>query len=192
MATVFVRIVEYFVQNNIIHHKDKELYFYGLQQGFFILINIITTLLIGLAFSMVWQSIIFMVTYLPLRAYAGGYHARTHYFCYLFSIMLTSVVLMAIKLMPWTGTSSILILLAAGLVIFILAPVEDTNKPLDSNEATLYKKRTRIILCVEICVAWIMLILGVDQILFSITTSLLTLSFMLLLGKVTSKKIAHI
>ncbi len=77
MLDFFNRVVDYFIQNNIIKEKDKELYLYGLQQGAFILVNIVTTLLIGYAFDMIWQSVVFMVAYLPLRAFAGGYHART-------------------------------------------------------------------------------------------------------------------
>ena len=41
--------------------------------------------------------------------------------------------------------------LFAGVIIFILAPVEDSNKLLDQAEVMMYKKHTRIILILELC-----------------------------------------
>lgn len=82
------RIADLFVKNEVIACEDKDVYIYGLEQGFLMLTNIVTTILIGLVFRMVWQSIVFMMAYIPLRIYAGGYHTKTQLRCYLFSILL--------------------------------------------------------------------------------------------------------
>jgi accessory gene regulator B len=74
--------------------------------------------------------------------------------------------------------------IAAGIIIIVLAPVEDSNKPLDEIEANVYKKRTSTVLIVEICVFLIATVLGLDQIVYCITVSLLVLSVMLILGKI--------
>ena len=63
--------------NNIINSEDRELYSYGLKQGMIMLINLLTTLAIGLVFNMLAESVILTVAYIPIRIYSGGYHSRT-------------------------------------------------------------------------------------------------------------------
>lgn len=111
------RIMGYFIRNEIIPDGEKELYIYGLQQGLVLLINLITMIFIGYALGMTWQVIIFSVAYLPLRSYAGGYHARTQRICYIFSIVLITTVLLVIKLISWTNTSSICVMVVASVII---------------------------------------------------------------------------
>lgn len=76
------------VKNEIIPSDDREIYIYGLKQGFILLVNIFTTFVIGFAFNKTMETIIFLVTYIPLRIYAGGYHARTQMGCYICSVVL--------------------------------------------------------------------------------------------------------
>lgn len=74
------------IDNKKIQSDNRELYRYGIQQGLTMIMNLATTLLIGLLCGMLWQSIVFYMAYIPLRSYAGGYHAKTPIRCYLFSI----------------------------------------------------------------------------------------------------------
>ncbi len=191
-ASFWDKAIDQLVEGNVIKEDDKELYFYGLKQGLIMLANVITIIIIGLIFGMVWQSIIFMVAYLPLRSYAGGYHAKTQIQCYLFSIVLIFAVLFAIKFISWTSLICFSLAFVAGVVIFILAPLEDSNKPLDDTETAVYKKRTRIILSTEFCILLIMLVLDVSQISICISVSFLAMGSMLLLGKLNSSKISFL
>jgi accessory gene regulator B len=63
-------------QSEIISVEDNELYEYGLHQSFILLANIFTTILVGWIFNMMIESIIFLLAFVPLRSYAGGYHAK--------------------------------------------------------------------------------------------------------------------
>lgn len=60
-----------------IKSEDREIYLYGVKQGLTILLNLITICAIGIVSKMLWQSILFMAAYIPLRSCAGGYHAKT-------------------------------------------------------------------------------------------------------------------
>jgi accessory gene regulator B len=182
------KLADQLIDNNTITYEDKELYTYGLQQGLVILLNVLTTIMIGFIFRMVWQSIAFMVAYIPLRSYAGGYHARTQTRCYLLSVMLNSVVLLAIRFIPWTNYIIIGIGFVAGVIIYLLAPVEDSNKPLDKVEVTVYKKLTKIILSAELVILMITTIFNFKQLASCLTISLFLLSGMLVLGKLRTCK----
>ena len=82
------KIAESLTNSGVITTEDRELYEYGLHHGLLMIINLLTTVVIGLLFKMVWQSFVFMIAYIPLRTYAGGYHAKTQFRCYLLSIVI--------------------------------------------------------------------------------------------------------
>ncbi len=132
---------------------------------------------------MVWQSIVLMATYLPLRSYAGGYHAKTQVQCYVSSVVLTSSILLAIKFIPWTNFICLGVAIFTGVIIFVFAPMEDHNKPLDQREIVVYRRWTRIIVTGELFVMLLMIELGLNQIIHCMSVSLLAMSGMLLIGK---------
>lgn len=183
------KIAESLTNSGIITTEDKELYEYGLHHGLLMIINLLTTVVIGLLFKMVWQSFVFMIAYIPLRTYAGGYHAKTQFRCYLLSIVIMLAALFGIKQIPWTGSIGIGLTLCAIGIILYFSPVEDKNKPLSSMEVKVYGKRARIILFLEIIILLIMMILKQQQVAYCIAAEFVALSIMLIFGALKNKKI---
>lgn len=188
MASISAKITDHLAENGIINSEDKELYSYGLCQGMIMIANMLTTLVIGLVFGMLWQSVIFTIAYMPLRSYAGGYHARTQFLCNIFSVLLTIAVLLLIKYIPWTNWLCIIITFLSVALIAFLAPVEDQNKPLDSVEIRVYKKRTLCILIAETAAIIILLLFSLLQASVTISVSLFSLSIMLILGSISNHR----
>ena len=181
------KIANYFIINDLIEDEDKEIYTYGLHQGLLILLNIITTILIGFIFRAVWESILFIIVYTPLRTYGGGYHAKSEVRCYLFSIVLILVVLLGIKFIPDADAIILALTEVGGVIIWFLTPVEDHNKPLTKEERTIYKRRTGIILITEIIITVSLLILNFKEVALVMAISIFIVSLMLVLGKVINK-----
>lgn len=69
-------IVSRWVAAGVIEKDDAELYCYGVQQGGLVLLNIITSLMIGVWNQAVLETVLFLIAYIPLRSFAGGYHAK--------------------------------------------------------------------------------------------------------------------
>lgn len=136
-------------ENGIIKKEDEEIYFFGIKQLILFLINLATTMVIGIMAGMLWQSIVFSAAYIPLRRYAGGYHAATPKRCYWLSSILILCALIIVKYLPFSKATILGILAAAALVIIFRAPVESRNKPLSAAEQILYQKKSRIILGLE-------------------------------------------
>ena len=178
------KITNAIAQNGTIKAEDKELYKYGIQQGMMILLNLCTTLIIGAVFEMVWQSILFTVAYIPIRSYAGGYHSKTPQRCYIFSILMIIAVLWGMKYFNNTYFICIALLVFASIIILLLSPVEDKNKPLDKLEKRIYKKRTLIILGIEILIILLFLVIDILSISFCMVIALFSLSIMLVLGRI--------
>lgn len=180
-------ITQSLIDNQIIESEERELYRYGIQQGLTIVLNLVTTLLIGLLCDMIWQSIVFTVAYIPLRSFAGGYHAKTTIGCYIFSIVLITAVLLTMKLLPISSFVCCIMLLCSGVCIFVLAPVENHNKPLDDMELAVYGRRARWITVLEIMIALLCDRLGLQDILMCLSVSLVIMSVMLILGAIKNK-----
>lgn len=137
------------VEHSTIQAEDKELYTYGLKQGIIMLITFLTSIIIGYLFHMLLESILYLIFYMMLRVYAGGYHAKTPKQCYFISVLIMISVLSFLKVFSWT----ILIIYYSCIlpigIIFFLMPVEDKNKPLDKEEIIVYKKKGRYTLLLE-------------------------------------------
>ena len=61
--------------------EDAPLVSFGIVQGLRTLIEIILLLCTGLFMNLFWQGVVILLAFMPLRIYAGGYHARTPMQC---------------------------------------------------------------------------------------------------------------
>lgn len=168
----------------IIQMETKEVCAYGLRQIFSTILNAGTMLLIGVFMHMTIEAILFTIAYIPIRIFAGGYHASTPQRCWAFSAVMLFMVLCIVKYTLekyfWHLTALSLI---ASIAIFLLSPVEDQNKPLDEKEHHVYHIRTTLIMLAEIMIAIVIYILQFKHILMLIEMVWCSLAVMLLLGK---------
>ncbi len=146
---------------------ENELYIFGVNQFLNMLLNILTALFIGILFGETLQIILFMLAYIPLRSYAGGWHSRTPLRCYIFSVIMLIVVSVGMKYLYMAEWVYYVILAAAASVVLILASVEDRNKPLDEIEHKIYKRRTVIITAAELIIALLLKLLISDDVVLS-------------------------
>lgn len=170
-------------ENNTINEEQYEICRYGLQQGFTVILNVVTTLIIGMIMRGLLCAVVFTILYIPLRSNAGGYHAKTAIRCYLYSILLMIAVLLAIKHLAIPSFICIIIFMISIAVICILAPIEDANKPLDEIEVKVYHKRTLIILAIESMLFIIGLALNLRYFMQTTVWVMITMSIILLTGK---------
>lgn len=187
------RLSNYLVDQNVVVAKDREIYEYGLEFMIATLTHVITSILIGIYFNMLFECVLFLVTYMPLRSYAGGMHASTHGKCYCIScIALVGLLLFLKVLQPAHYFIYILVgLPIAFLVIFFFAPVEDQNKPLDDLEIQHYRKKARMILLGEVAVIGVLMVLKFYLWAVVMTSSLALLGFLVCLGILKNKRLAN-
>lgn len=177
------KIATALLDNKIIDSDNYDICRYGINQCITTLFNFVTTLIIGLIYGMVLEAIFFTIAYIPVRIYAGGYHAKTPVGCWLFSAVILVIVLLAIKKFTISLLVSVLLLIASGSLVCILSPVEDANKPLDEIEMRVYKKRTLIMIISEAIILIIFLILKWQRIALCAIMAWVILSIMLIMGK---------
>lgn len=174
------------MHSNVIKEEDAEIYIYGINQILVSVLNVSSALIIGLILGMLLESIIFMAAYIPLRTFAGGYHAKTPTKCYILSLIIIIIVLAGIKYISVLDIVYYVVLTAEVLIIILLSPVEDRNKPLDEIEEKVYKKRIIFITSAEFVISLLFKVIGLDNLFDVVVYSFVVLSCMLIAGKIKS------
>lgn len=149
-------------KRGVVPEGDVELYQYGLELMLSTLINVL--LIIGTSFiaGHPLACITYILSLVPLRSFAGGYHAKTHWSCIAITagsylLLLTLAVKIAVPL---------IVHIAVGLVshgvILRFAPIPAGNKPLTEEEKKRNGKTARGI-------SWILLALEALFVLLRLT-----------------------
>ena len=180
------------VQSNIVKEEDAEIYIYGINQILTSVFNVSSALIIGLILGTFFETVVFMAAYIPLRIFAGGYHAKTSLRCYIFSVIMLVIVSLDIKYLPLAEWVYYAILLAAAIVVLVLSPVEDRNKPLDEIEHKVYKRRAIFIAAAELLIGLALRLAGLSNLFVAVVYSFCMLSIMLVAGKVKNYWLAAI
>lgn len=180
-------------ENGNIQEKYVELYIVAMQSALAMLLNGITTLVIGYLSGMWWYSVILLAAFMFLRSYAGGYHARGYVSCYLESCILLTAILLFMKyfILKRNLVSGLWFLfLASIVVIFLLAPLADENKPISEKETVVFKRRARILLILETMISAILAALQIDYC-YAVMMAVVLSALMLLLHKCREIVILH-
>ncbi len=183
---MFISLSEKIVKHYCEKEKSDnyELFVFGINQGFNMLLNILTALVVGLLFNQVIQLIVYMLVYIPLRIYAGGFHAKTPFRCWIISTLTLLLVLAVMKYVHLKFYIFVAITLLSVVVIVIFSPVEDKNKPLDEFEKKVYKKRCLYVLVSEVVIYILLKFFQINTLSMCFEMVWITLCIMLILGKI--------
>lgn len=184
------KIVKQLTIGGIIQPEKKELYRYGVNQLLNNLFSIAAFLIISILLKGIMKAVIFLLAYFPLRVYAGGFHASTAFRCWILSSGLLAIVLLTVNYIPVPPIWYDLFACLSIVVIIIMMPIEDANKPLDEKEIRVYKKRGVIVLTLEILVFILFRYFHLDIAAESLAMAWISLSALLLLGKIKNGIIA--
>ena len=179
-----VYIADILEQQNKFAPEDKEVYRYGIQQGLNLTLNILTTIIIGVLCGMVYPSLMFLICYMPLRSFCGGYHAKTHLRCYIYSVIMITCILLVAKYTAFNIVLSEVLVLISLIIILLLAPVEDENKKLDNVEKRVFRKRAYIIAFLEVLLYHIFLITHLTYCYTILCIALFSLSILMIIGSI--------
>lgn len=146
-------------------------------------LNLITEIIIGCLFSMLLETVIFLLAFSFLRSYAGGFHASSSLKCYISSSAVMAVALIVVKYVDMSFINVIFALFGM-VVCLIFAPIESKNKPLDEVEKTVYRKRVLIILFLILSVMICSYFLHINFIFTTLSVVLMIEGIMLILGKI--------
>lgn len=175
-------IVKWMLNNNIIEENKMVICKWGIGHILDTVFNIATFLIIGILFKMPIETAVFTLGYIPLRIYAGGYHAKTPFRCWCLSNIILVVSLIIVRNAERYYTAFWIASILAAIVLMMLMPVEDLHKHLDQNDRKKYKKCGIVILVIEMFISVIFVLMHNNRIAIALSSIWVLLSVMLILG----------
>lgn len=147
--------LSFFLTSVLLQHTvsdETEKYREVFQYVFFIILNYICffaySLILGALLGIPLQGIVFFISLVFLRRYAGGYHADTESACLLISTSYLTVGLILIKLVHTDilrlNTAYLAALMICSIVIILLSPCDTPEKPLEQKQIRIMKIKTVI------------------------------------------------
>lgn len=173
------------IEKEICKNEDREIIIHGLTAGTELILSILTTVLLGLIFDLVVESIVFLISFSFIRMYAGGYHCKKASSCYIMSSATVVLAMIIVNITPtwYMLPISLLILLVSIPIVLKLAPVSATNKPLDEVDKQHFRKIAIRNLVVECLIIVTLIITGLDTFAFVMSLGIMTTAVVVVLQK---------
>ena len=163
--------------------ENVEIVQYGMKVLASNLLGIFIILGVGACFGSLSTGIILWTLVLPLRKYAGGYHAKSRGRCFLISTGILLLVFAVFYQQDWRTELYVLIVIVSGIYIFVSSPVGNKNKILDTIEIRVYRRRTRIVLIIESVLFILAYMMRWKRVMIIITMSFSIVGISLIAGK---------
>nr|WP_314459945.1 accessory gene regulator B family protein [uncultured Clostridium sp.] len=184
-------IVSWQIRKKFLKDDQRALYLYAYEILLNQIINIVVAVIIAVIMRAPMPVFVFLASYIPLRSYCGGYHAKTNGVCTVVSAILILIVCLLEKYI--VGTAALFLpvagFLISGILIYIFAPVPDRNKLLDEEETSRYRLKSRQLWLAEIIAGGIFWFVSV-RVCVVLAISHLLLSIMLLYGVLKNSKLS--
>lgn len=183
------KFVDLLVDRKIGKKEDRDIIIYGLMSGIKLLLNIVTTIILGAIFGLILESLIFLIFFSLIRSYTGGYHAERTLSCYIFSSLVIVAVLLAIRFTPqmYILFLNIVIMIIAIPIILKFAPVDALLKPLDNIERKHFRKKGIINLFIECILVFIFYAFKQYKFSYIITLGILVSALLIIIQIIINK-----
>ncbi len=182
-------IVSWQIRKNLLKDDQRALYLYAYEILLNQIINIVVAVIIAVIMRAPMPVFVFLASYIPLRSYCGGYHAKTNGVCTVVSAILILIVCLLEKYI--VGTAALFLpvagFLISGILIYIYAPVPDRNKLLDEEETRRYRLKSRQLWLAEVIAGGLFWFVNI-RVSVVLAISHLLLSIMLLYGVLKNNK----
>ena len=157
------RIAYFFVQKNVVPLENMEIYRYGFEQILSSLYTIASILVISVLFSQFVSGVVFLLCFIPIRRFAGGYHAGSYFKCYLefMLIYLSAELVLKTNVVEQNVVPSFVAMGISTIVIMLLSPVENENRPLSEEEQVRYKRLSIFMIMIEAATAAVLFAAGI-------------------------------
>jgi len=180
----------YLVKQNAATEEKREIIQYGLQSLISTGLAVVLILVIALLLGQFWESVVFLVGFVFLRRYTGGYHAGTYFRCFATTILAYLLNIGLIRLMDEARVLPVLIvILAISIVpIFLFSPHVNPRHPMTEREIRLFGRISRLGTLAVAAVALATALLGSGHFALFICMSLFTASVTLVVGMLHDRR----
>lgn len=166
----------------------RELYEYAIYVLLSGIFHLISVVVLGLCFNMILESLVFYCSFILIRKFAGGYHAKTPTRCYIFSVITSVVALCLIKLIGNSNSVYYYIFVTIEIlcVVFIMlaSPLDNDNKPLNAKEKKIFKILSVVISLLLFVISLLLKWVGFDILSASVSFGIIMCAVVVFLRRV--------
>lgn len=176
-------------EKGVIKNEDIELYRYGIRNGLIFAGNLIITVLVGIVTGRLGVVLAFLLFFMMLRSYSGGFHLESKWGCFLLSVL---VLFIPIYTGDWVRKNvpeivMLLLGLAAVITVIVLSPVESIHKRLEPKERAYFRRVSHCIVTLEGCAVIFLYLTKQYPYFYAGYSSILLTAASMLLGQLSSK-----
>lgn len=183
-------IMEKLLSGGYVREDEADIVRFGLELNIMKAIISAAMLVAAVIFGGAASALVFMAVYPPLRSCCGGYHAKTRIACFILSMAVMSLVIAASRFMPARASlpAALAMSLTGLLLIILLAPVESKNKPFDSVERRVFRRRSLIAAALSAALIAVLVILQARQLMTGAAMAVFFTGIMLAAGIFSNRK----
>ena len=179
------KIVNILIENKNVEQEQKEIIKYGIHALLTVIVNTMLLVGIGIILNMFLEAIVLLIGFSCLRSYSGGYHCKTETRCLILSNSIFIIILAVCMLMPNDMKDIVgIISMCVGTILLLrFAPVDTKNKQLDDAEYSVYKKRVRVLLAMELGAILILKYLQFSELAYVLSLGIVVIGIMVWIQK---------
>ena len=138
----------------IVRQEEIAVYRYGFDALYTALLQMASIFCLALVVGNFFETFLFFLAFIPLRIYAGGYHAGTRLNCYLLSLANYGLFSLALLFVPGAFYSPLILCGCAfsGVIILPYAPIVHANRKASEASKKHYRRVSLVIGSIEIIV----------------------------------------
>lgn len=133
---------KWLLKTGAISENDLELYEYGIYSFLFTLIPLLAVIVLSFPFHMTFESVLFIIPFIFLRKFTGGFHFSSALPCALVSIVILSAFLLTIKTLILSSqyTPAYIAVYLSLIPIAAFSPIDSANRRLTPKEKRIFRK----------------------------------------------------
>lgn len=139
IETLAKKITNKLIENRIINSEDIEIYNYCFETTIVSLISHCSLFILSVLLNEFICSMIFLISFSVFRRICGGYHTDSYTKCSIMSLLSYLAMILIIKKINIIFCLSFYILIIGLIIIFLLSPIQDKNKPFTEKQYKRFK-----------------------------------------------------
>lgn len=127
------------LNNNVIKEDSFEIYVYGFELLISFLFSTLLVIASGIIIGKLLETLAFLVVFIFLRSYSGGYHAKKYSICTIVTLGVYAAVILLSSFINVNVVSYLLLGIVGFILLFLWAPIENPNKEITNKRKIIYK-----------------------------------------------------
>ena len=161
------RILDWLYAQGYVNESNDKIIELGLQRIKSTFASITFLAIVSWLMGDIIVGLLFELTYIPIRIYAGGYHASSKRRCECLSYGSLLLCMILIFYVPMKMEIIHVLLVFSGGIILLQSPIESSNKRLNSVEKKVYRRKSIMYLVIAVFVY--VLMVRMDKMLYAKT-----------------------